>query len=573
MNATDPQFKLAAYSNLALALDPFLKFNSRHSKPRGSFRPTRWFDNECVAAKKNLRRIYLTYRSNNSNYLPTEYYIAKRFYKFRLVDCYYSGYVEGAPDSDAILSTCSGLWIVGENNSFGKSRGERFCLQNHVSVSSVKISSSLTNDGVSAAHQLGHTVFGFVHDDILGHRGRMCDCNCTSDPGHCIMYSTAVGCHRLSNCSKNAYYEFVSNRGKVCLLNLPKDTFEVLHEDAFEMKICGNGVVEGDEECDCGRAEECQKNDCCQKDCKRKPNTECDYGLCCDKCKIIHEGKVCREAATECDLPEYCNGASASCPPDVYKQNGMPCGTSDNCYLGKCLNLHRHCTDLFGKDAKPAPLSCYKEVNMRGDRTGNCGKDKYGYKKCKDEDVLCGRIQCTDIKAIPRFSTGQAILQTPMDNVLCWGTEFHKGDEANDAGAIEDGSACGANKICIHRACVDLKVLSYDCNFTKCNHQGVCNNNKNCHCTYGWAPPHCTERGFGGSIDSGPAPEHVKSKKTLMLSSVLGMALLVLAAGITFRNYILNWCGRLIRDGTSPKPIDSVSESTEHLSDEEDQSD
>ncbi|XP_062983879.1 disintegrin and metalloproteinase domain-containing protein 29-like [Elgaria multicarinata webbii] len=432
----------------------------------------------------------------------------------------------------AHFSHASLFTIVGKDGSITMFQQGHFCINNYVSVSAVKASSSLTKDGVAAAHQLGH-VIGFVHDELLGEQGRMCDCNCTSKPGHCVMYSAVAECHRLSNCSKNAYYEFLANEGNTCFLSLPKDV--------FEFKICGNGVLEANEGCDCGRDEECERNGCCQKFCILKPGAECTHGLCCKNCKIENEGTLCREAATECDLPEYCSGDSADCPLNVYKQDGMPCGTRNNCYLGDCLDRHQHCRALFGKGANPGPLSCYKEVNMRGDRTGNCGKDEFGFKKCKEEDVFCGRVQCTDVKNVPRISTGEAILQTPMDDDICWGTEFQKGDEEYDLGAVKDGSPCGAAKICMNRTCVDLKILNYDCDFSKCNNQGVCNSKRNCHCTYGWAPPFCSGKGFGGSVDSGPAPEQRKSKKTLMLGSIIGVAMLLLTLSIVLKKYLHTW--------------------------------
>lgn len=35
---------------------------------------------------------------------------------------------------------------------------------------------------------------------------------------------------------------------------------------------------------------------------------------------------ACRDAASECDLPEYCDGESEVCPADVFLQNGKECG-------------------------------------------------------------------------------------------------------------------------------------------------------------------------------------------------------------------------------------------------------
>ncbi|KAL7983104.1 hypothetical protein Chor_010446 [Crotalus horridus] len=237
-----------------------------------------------------------------------------------------------------------------------------------------------------------------------------------------------------------------------------------------------------------------------------KPGASCLRGSCCEECKLLTEGTVCRAAVSDCDLDEYCSGTSETCPPDVFKQNGMPCGLDSTCYSGVCLDIRRHCQTFFGKgkrallggrakwrcswwgwrgSAKPAPFSCYKEVNLQGDRTGNCGQDRSGYRKCQEKDASCGRLQCTNVHKIPRIPPGFSILQTPVEEGLCWSIISPQRDDGSDDGAAKEGSSCGPRK--------------------------VCNSKTNCHCSYGWAPPHCSGRGFGGSVDSGPAPERVSN--------------------------------------------------------------
>ena len=71
--------------------------------------------------------------------------------------------------------------------------------------------------------------------------------------------------------------------------------------------VCGDGIIEGPE--------------------------ECDAGACCDPvfCQLIEDGTLCREAEGTCDLPEFCSGGSPFCPTDSYKPAGWVCraaGTS-----------------------------------------------------------------------------------------------------------------------------------------------------------------------------------------------------------------------------------------------------
>uniref|UniRef100_A0A3Q3WYC1 Disintegrin domain-containing protein n=1 Tax=Mola mola TaxID=94237 RepID=A0A3Q3WYC1_MOLML len=66
------------------------------------------------------------------------------------------------------------------------------------------------------------------------------------------------------------------------------------------------------EECDCGT--EC-KNPCCNATtCKLSAGAQCAAGECCHNCQVM-TGSVCRPKTGDCDLPEYCTGFSASCPP------------------------------------------------------------------------------------------------------------------------------------------------------------------------------------------------------------------------------------------------------------------
>ncbi|XP_041088202.1 disintegrin and metalloproteinase domain-containing protein 9-like isoform X2 [Polyodon spathula] len=342
------------------------------------------------------------------------------------------------------------------------------------------------------AHELGHNL-GMNHDD-----GRDCHCGVSA----CVMNSGATGSRNFSTCSSDDFEKLIVNNGGSCLLNLPHP------DEAYSPPFCGNKLVDMGEECDCGSPKECEKDSCCEaKTCKLKRGAECAYGVCCKNCRFMPGGTVCRGSSNECDLPEYCSGTSQLCQPDVFVQDGHPCKNSKAyCYNGVCQHYDGQCQAIFGPKAKAAPQVCFKDVNLKGDRFGNCGFQGNGYKRCESRNAMCGKLQCENVETLPVFGIQPSIIQTPIGNTKCWGVDFLLGSDVPDPGMVNEGTRCEEGKVCLNYQCVDASILKYDCDMEKkCHAHGVCNSNKNCHCEAGWAPPFCESKGYGGSVDSGPA--------------------------------------------------------------------
>jgi Disintegrin len=119
--------------------------------------------------------------------------------------------------------------------------------------------------------------------------------------------------------------------------------------------ICGNGVVEGTEQCDCGGKELCVGNACCFDNCTLKAGAFCsdDNHACCEDCNIVSKDviKLCRNSSSECDVAEYCSG-QATCPKDTFRPDGIVCGNSSDtkCASGICTNRKLQCKAYGGAD-------------------------------------------------------------------------------------------------------------------------------------------------------------------------------------------------------------------------------
>ncbi|XP_004448246.2 disintegrin and metalloproteinase domain-containing protein 1-like [Dasypus novemcinctus] len=353
-------------------------------------------------------------------------------------------------------------------------------------------------------HELGHNL-GIRHDHSA------CLCN---DRRSCLMHESISKESGFSNCSSDYFYEFLREHKGACLFNKPRHTGHT-RRDA----TCGNGVLEDPEECDCGFS--CASDPCCESTCRLKEDAECSRGLCCFECNFRKAGFNCRPALDECDLPEYCNGTSGECPQDSYKQDGTVCERINYCTGGQCKNPDNQCSAIFGSSARSAPEDCYKSMNTRGDRFGNCGSlikaDQEKYVKCGGDNMFCGKLICTDISILPTIKPQHTLIQFPHEDDWCWSMDAYDGTDIPDDGDVDTGTYCAPNKVCMNHSCTAHTVLNYDCSPAQlCNGKGVCNNLKHCHCEAGFAPPDCKTEGDGGSVDSGPPgkPDDVKPRKT-----------------------------------------------------------
>ncbi|XP_012518871.1 PREDICTED: disintegrin and metalloproteinase domain-containing protein 1b-like [Propithecus coquereli] len=341
-------------------------------------------------------------------------------------------------------------------------------------------------------HELGHNL-GIQHD----HSACMC-----KDRHFCLMHENITKQSGFSNCSSDYFYHFLREHKGACLFNKPWHKGRKRRDPS-----CGNGEVEEPEECDCGSA--CDQNPCCDSNCKLKENAQCSEGLCCASCQLKLMGNPCRDAEHQCDLTEYCDGTSASCPEDRTMQDGSICNDKYLCLQGVCVDPNIQCAKVFGDGAQSASRACYSLINGKGDRFGNCGCSRVSdndYVRCTGEDVLCGKLVCTGIELLPTTESHRTMIQVPLQHEWCWSLDAFTNVDIPDEGDVLSGTYCGPRKVCLNFSCTDYSSVSLACDpETTCNKKGVCNDLGHCHCESGYAPPDCTTAGQGGSVDSGPA--------------------------------------------------------------------
>ncbi|XP_006897020.1 PREDICTED: disintegrin and metalloproteinase domain-containing protein 21-like [Elephantulus edwardii] len=324
----------------------------------------------------------------------------------------------------------------------------------------------------------------------------------------CIMTKQAVMTDVFSNCSI-VDVQNLFDQDSHC-------AFQRIHQhfnDSLTKWFCGNSRVDPGEQCDCGSLKQCYNNRCCEQNCKLSTGSLCNEDLCCTNCTYSSPGTLCRPIKNICDLPEYCTGSSRFCPDNFYLQDGTPCSEVGYCFHGNCTDRSIQCKEIFGPSAVDADSACYT-INTKGSRFGHCRRDEEyrTHDECKPPDMMCGRLQCTNITYLPNLQDHVAFHHSLISGAQCFGLDEHRSTETIDVGYVRPGTPCGNGKYCFLGGYCNgsLHNLNYDCHPEKCHFRGVCNNQKKCHCHVGWEPPLCLNPGAGGSENSGPPPRRFR---------------------------------------------------------------
>lgn len=208
------------------------------------------------------------------------------------------------------------------------------------------------------AHETGHT-FGAVHD---------CDkqlCAQSLDGSSQCCPFTSTTCNAHAQYIMNPYAEADVSKFSPCTIgnicsaigrnsvksNCLSDNRGVV---TITGSTCGNGIVEAGEDCDCGGAEGCGDNNCCDaQTCKFKDGAVCDDSndSCCVSCQFASADTVCRPSKGVCDIAEKCTGTTSACPDDEYEKDGSSCGSSGDgltCASGQCTSRDYQCRTVMG---------------------------------------------------------------------------------------------------------------------------------------------------------------------------------------------------------------------------------
>ncbi|KAJ3393126.1 hypothetical protein HDU92_007957 [Lobulomyces angularis] len=294
----------------------------------------------------------------------------------------------------------AGLWHLMSRCSSGTSIGlawiSMLCEKRAISqqsdwVSGTGVSTIVPTEWRVVAHEIGHN-FGAIHDCEKNSCPSFCfdpdadSCECCPCSGGC----DCLGEYMMHPSDNSIRAEFSPCSVQKMCKNLKLELHKSCLMDPTELKqksttnICGNGIVEVNEECDCGQ--NCDINKCCGTDCKFISPAVCDQSTqeCCENCQFKPAGAICRSSLDMCTLNQTCTGKEAFCHKSAILTNGVTCipsGAPNNakntiCASGVCTSRDLQCAGAIEtgfsktiKACKNKENSCVLECETEG---GSC---------------------------------------------------------------------------------------------------------------------------------------------------------------------------------------------------------
>lgn len=259
---------------------------------------------------------------------------------------------------------------------------------------------------ITFAHEVGHN-FGSPHDSGLVCTPGESKEQGQKEKGNYIMYARATSGDRLNN-----------NKFSICSIGNISAVLKVKKDSCFLESghpICGNGLVEEGEECDCGYNDQC-KEDCCYsadseegQKCKRKPGKICSpsQGPCCTpQCTFKMSNEECR-LESECAKEGRCNGRTALCPASEPKPNNTSCHKDTQvCINGACTGslCEKYglevciCAKEEGKDEAAELCHVCCQEKMKPNTCSSTGSERWAQFFNKKVVTLQPGSPCNDFK-------------------------------------------------------------------------------------------------------------------------------------------------------------------------------